>query len=320
MRKGSIGVLLAASVLGVIAVLGTRAYISGHTRPEPAPDPIELTRIAVATKPITFGEALTSDNTALRDWAVDAVPEGAFETLDNVVTETPRYARSALEAGELILPGKLTKPGIKPSLSSTLGEDKRAVTIRVNDVLGVAGLITPGDRVDVLLTRVSARDNVEPSVDVLLQGIPVLAIDQQASAELDTRGDLRTVTLEVDPGMAQKLLLASEIGTLSLALRNRHADDTDAYDSLTLSELLGKTATQEIGSSTSPFRQEGSPDKSRPEKQTSNSREEPAPVEQNGKSAETTEPESAGDNPVEDERKVIVIWHGTERAEYEVAG
>jgi pilus assembly protein CpaB len=92
----------------------------------------------------------------------------------------------------------------------------KAITVRVNDVEGVAGFILPGDRVDVLLTR---RDDKNSTTDVVLQNTPVLAIDQLADERTNAPKVAKAVTLEVDTVSAQKLTLSAQLGVLSLALR-----------------------------------------------------------------------------------------------------
>lgn len=92
----------------------------------------------------------------------------------------------------------------------------KAVTVRVNDVEGVAGFVLPGDRVDVLLTR---RDEKNSTTDVVLQNVPVLAIDQLADERANAPKIVKAVTLEVDTVAAQKLTLSAQLGVLSLALR-----------------------------------------------------------------------------------------------------
>ena len=93
----------------------------------------------------------------------------------------------------------------------------KAVTIRVNDVEGVAGFVLPGDRVDVVLTR--QQDKSRAATDVVLQNVRVLAVDQIADERTDKPSLAKAVTLEVEVTAAQKLALAATVGTLSLVLR-----------------------------------------------------------------------------------------------------
>jgi len=134
----------------------------------------------------------------------------------------------------MILPGKVTTPGQRAKLSTAITPGMRAVSISVNDVLGVAGFVLPGDRVDVMLTR---NDGTGPFVDVLLQGVRVVAIDQTADDRADQPSVVRTVTFEVSTDEAQKLTLAANIGTLSLALRNIGAGEMQKTDRVTVVDL-----------------------------------------------------------------------------------
>jgi pilus assembly protein CpaB len=111
----------------------------------------------------------------------------------------------------------------------------KAVTVRVNDVEGVAGFVLPGDRVDVVVTRQLEKNSALS--DVVLQNTKVLAIDQLADERTDKPSVVKAVTLEVDMTSAQKLTLAAQVGTLSLALRK--AGDAEAMNTrlVTLADL-----------------------------------------------------------------------------------
>jgi pilus assembly protein CpaB len=102
-------------------------------------------------------------------------------------------------------------------LSALVRDGMKAVTIRVNDVEGVGGFVLPGDRVDVVLTR--QVDKTSASNDLVLQNARVLAVDQVADERADKPTVAKAVTLEVDMVGAQKLSLASSVGSLSLMLR-----------------------------------------------------------------------------------------------------
>jgi pilus assembly protein CpaB len=122
----------------------------------------------------------------------------------------------------------------------------KALTVRVNDVNGVAGFVLPGERVDVLLTRNVDKD--ESWADVLLQNVKVLAADQSADERSDKPSVVKTVTLEVSTGQAQKLTLASTVGSLSLALRPAGTADVEATRRVSLSDLVRDEPTTSIAS------------------------------------------------------------------------
>ena len=118
-----------------------------------------------------------------------------------------------------MLRSKVTEPGQRGSLSSLVKDGMRAVTVRVDDVRGVAGFILPGDFVDVILIGDDFSIRHEGYSETLLQHVKVLAIDQLVSERQEHPTVAKAVTVEVTPEEAQKLLLASNVGKLSLVLR-----------------------------------------------------------------------------------------------------
>ena len=162
------------------------------------------------------------------------MPTGAFAKISDLMSAGRRVVLTAIEANEPILSSKITGPGQRATLSAMIADGMRAVTIRVNDVDGVAGFVLPGDRVDVALTRQADKNNTN---DVVLQNVKVLAIDQIADERTDKPSIARAVTLEVNSTDAQKLALASTVGTLSLMLRR--AGEAKAADTrrVTLGDL-----------------------------------------------------------------------------------
>jgi pilus assembly protein CpaB len=177
--------------------------------------------IVVAAKPLRFGDELNS--AALREipWPDDAPPAGAFGKTAEL-TAAKRIVLMPIDPNEAILASKITGPGQRATLSAMLDPGMKAITIRVNDVEGVAGFILPGDRVDVLLTRAGEKNNA--TNDVVLQNVRVLGIDQLADQRAEKPAVVKAVTIEVDPTEGQKVALASTVGTLSLLLRK--AGDT----------------------------------------------------------------------------------------------
>ena len=129
--------------------------------------------VVVATAPLAFGTALNRENLTEIPWASGNRPEGAYATRDELFKDGRRVALAPLQRNELILKTKITGPGQRASLSALLDEGKRAVTVRVDDVRGVAGFVLPGDRVDVVLIRTvrGTSGSTENISDVLLQHI-----------------------------------------------------------------------------------------------------------------------------------------------------
>jgi pilus assembly protein CpaB len=179
--------------------------------------PTETRTIVVAAKPLRFGNELTAQVLHEIPWSQDALPAGAFAKIGDVLAGGKRTVLAAIEVNEPILSVKITGPGQRATLSAVLHDGMKAVTIRVNDVEGVAGFVLPGDRVDIALTRLDGKGGA--STDVVLQNATVLAIDQVADERVAQPSVAKSVTLEVDVVSAQKLGLAASLGTLSLILR-----------------------------------------------------------------------------------------------------
>lgn len=219
MRRSNLIILVLALVMGSIAALMARSWIARHTTPEAA----ATGTVVVAAAKVPFGTALSEDNIAEIPWTNGPLPEGAFARKIDLLKDGRRIALAAMEKSEVILKPKITAPGQRASLSVLLDEGFRAVTVRVDDVRGVAGFILPGDRVDVMLLRSESRQGeTENSADVLLEYVKVLAIDQLMNEEADkptVASVAKAVTLQVTPEQAQKVLLAGNIGKLSLVLR-----------------------------------------------------------------------------------------------------
>jgi pilus assembly protein CpaB len=210
-----------AAVFGVLAAFFAQSWLSRQTdlrmKSLEARTSVTTRTIVVARSPLRFGNPLTAG--ALREiaWPGEAIPANAFSTVAELTSGDKRVVLASIEPNEPIVASKITGPGQKATLSAVIEDGMKAVTIRVNDVEGVAGFVLPGDRVDVLMTRQSERES--GSNDVVLQNIKVLAIDQIADERAEKPTVVKAVTLEVDTLSAQKLALATSVGNLSLVLR-----------------------------------------------------------------------------------------------------
>jgi pilus assembly protein CpaB len=236
MRRSNLLVLLFAIVMGGIAAFMARNWIAAQASVQPtAPQGT----MVVASAPLAFGSALTSDNTTEISWSAGRLPEGAYSTKEELLKDGKRAVLSAVARDEPILKSKITGPGQRASLSALLEEGKRAVTVRVDDVRGVAGFVLPGDRVDVVLIRTVSRANgpAENISDVLLQHVKVLAVDQLLNERQEAPTVAKAVTLEVATDQAQKVLLATNIGKLSLILRQAGEGDAAMVKRITESDL-----------------------------------------------------------------------------------
>jgi pilus assembly protein CpaB len=214
MRSNNLIVLIVAVVLGGVAALLARNWLISHAQTA------EAGTIVVAAAPLAFGAQLSAENLNEIPWAAGDLPKGAFVHKQDVLRDGRRMALAAIARNEPILHDRITAPGQRATLSTVLGPDKRAVTVRVDDVRGVAGFIQPGDRVDVVLIRTGSESKTGESYsDVILQGAKVLAIDQITGERTEQATIAKAVTLEVSAEDAQKILLGTNIGRLSLILR-----------------------------------------------------------------------------------------------------
>jgi pilus assembly protein CpaB len=169
-------------------------------------------------------------------WPDGPLPEGAFAKIDDVLKDGKRIVLTAIEPNEAVLAVKITGAGQRATLSGLVQPGMKAVTIRVNDVDGVGGHVLPGDHVDVALTRQLDKEN--GSTQVVLQDVRVLAIDQAADERAANATIAKSVTLEVDTVGAQKLGLASSIGTLSLLLRKAGETASEKSLRVTIKDLF----------------------------------------------------------------------------------
>ncbi len=210
-----------AGVFAVLAVLAGRVWLDRQAAARlsalaPA-TPVETTTIVVAAKPLRFGTEITGRNVREIRWPTEALPDGAFAKVEDLLGAAPRVVLAGLEKNEPVLSTKITGPGARATLSAVIDPNMRAVTVSVNDVKGVGGFVLPGDRVDVVMTR--QFDAADAYSEIVLQNLKVLAVDQFADDRQSAPIVVKAVTLEVSAEQAQRLTLAGSVGMLSLALR-----------------------------------------------------------------------------------------------------
>ena len=237
-----------AVVFGLLAVFLANAWL--NNRADEARRSLEAQRkaappahtLVVARRPLRFGDVLGALSLREMPWPEDSLPAGAFGRIGDL-TATKRIVLTPIEVNEPILASKITGAGQRATLSAMLNDGMKAVTIRVNDVEGVAGFIQPGDHVDVVLTRPGER---KTSInDVIIQNLRVLAVDQTADQTSEKPVVVKAVTLEVDETGGQKLALASQVGTLSLLLRKAGEVAEAASRQLTNADLAQGAARTE---------------------------------------------------------------------------
>ena len=241
MRSSTLIMIGVAAVFGLLAVYVAQSWLNSQaearlrTLQANQPKPVAAQTLVVANRPLRFGNELSASVLREVPWPADALPQGSFRTIQEALADGKRAVLTAIEANEPVLESKITGHGQRATLSAMIGNTHKAVTIRVNDVDGVAGFVLPGDRVDVMLSRQLEKGSAIN--DVVLKDVKVLGIDQLADERTDRPSVAKAVTLEVELVGAQKLALASQVGSLSLALRR--AGDVQRTDSrpVTLADL-----------------------------------------------------------------------------------
>jgi pilus assembly protein CpaB len=244
-RGSTIVMIAVAAVFGVLAVFLAQSWLNRQAdmrmKTLEARKPAATRTVVVARSPLRFGTALTTQNLREVEWPGEAAPPNSFSSVADLTRGDKRVALAPIEPNEVIVGNKITGPGQKATLSALIEDGMRAVTIRVNDVEGVAGFVLPGDRVDVLLTRQAEKEAA--SNDVVLQNTKVLAIDQIADERAEKPVVVKAVTLEVDTVSAQKLALAASAGNLSLVLRKAGDSAREGARRVTITDIgSGKSA------------------------------------------------------------------------------
>lgn len=248
MRVSTIVMTGFAVLFGLLAVFIAQTWLNNQAEArlrslEAQNKPLTTRTIVVASAPLRFGTELTPALLREIPWSQDAVPPGAFHSISQVLTGGKRVVLSPIEQNEPVLALKVTGAGQRATLSSLVQDGMKAVTIRVNDVEGVGGFVLPGDRVDVVMTR--QVDKNQASTEVVLQNVRVLAVDQSADERADKPAIAKAVTLEVAMASAQRLWLASSVGSLSLLLRRAGENTSEVTRRVTLSDLNGTPDSQE---------------------------------------------------------------------------
>lgn len=228
--------LLIALLVGTLAAFLVREVVQTAAVHANVP----TSTIVVARKPIAFGAPLTADNLEEVPWNSASPLEGGFAKVSSLVDNGRRLALLSMQPNEPVLASRVTAPNQRATLSTQLDDGMRAVTVRVDDVRGVAGFILPGDRVDVITTRGGeGAQDASAYADMLMQDVKVLAVDQLADERQDKPTIARAVTLELTVNQAQKIVLAEQIGRLSLVLRQANESADQVAQRVTVDDLGG---------------------------------------------------------------------------------
>ena len=232
MRSRGLMMLLIALLAGLGAVVMAARWMQGQNSGQG--------RIAVANAEIQLGSAITPEMVRMVDWPQSNQPPGVFTEVEKL---HGRVVTGTVQRGEPLLEARLAPIGTKGGLSAIVPAGKRAMTVRVNDVVGVAGFALPGTFVDVMVNTQEEgsknNDRDRTISKIVLDRILVLAVAQEADRDNTKPKVVNAVTLEVTPQQAEMLDLARSVGTLSLVLRNQ-AESAEANTAgVTKQQLLG---------------------------------------------------------------------------------
>jgi pilus assembly protein CpaB len=215
-RSTNLAILLVAIILGAVAAFLARSWLQSHTE---RADADQTASIVVANRALAFGVPIAADDVREIAWPAKSRPQGGFANFAELTKDGRRIVISPFVGDEPIIASKLSAPNQRASLSTGIEKGKRAVTVAVDDVRGVAGFVFPGDFVDVVLTRTGNSIGPQDFAEVILQHVKVLAIDQMAGERQERPTVAKAVTVEVSPDQALRILLAANVGKLSLILR-----------------------------------------------------------------------------------------------------
>jgi pilus assembly protein CpaB len=238
--------------LGLAIVMGLgAAWITTEFAPGSAEANItsfQTTSVVVVRTDVPIATSLTSPQLKLVDWPSEHVPTGSLHSIDDA---KDRIVRHPLAQGEPVLEASLFQTGATGGLGAVIADNYRAVSVKVDNVIGVAGFVVPGSRVDVMATiRRVDQSRALPYSKVILQDVRVLAVDQKLEEVKSGEPELvSVVTLEVEPVQAEHLIYAAHEGRLQLALRSPGDDVKVASRSIGVADLLdnrtsGKKSTK----------------------------------------------------------------------------
>ena len=230
-------VLLAGLGLAGFAVMQAQGRFEQYRTAldQTASQVIETKPVFVVQRRLRYGDVLTKNDVAAIRWPAESLPPGAFETMEQIFPpgeDGNRTVLRVMERGEPLLLVKVTEPGADAGVAASLTPGMRAFALQVDLTSGVAGLLRPGDRVDVYWTGSGITRLIHASLQII-------AIDQDTDNQRTSAAVARTVTVEAPAGVVAKLAQAQATGRLTLALVGVHDDTESEMVEATLDAVLG---------------------------------------------------------------------------------
>src|SRR5215471_711857 len=205
------------SAVAFVVALGV-TFFTYHALRDRLQPPEDMSQIVVAAQNVSLGARLTEADLRMAPWPRAVPLEGSFKKFSDVVG---RGVVTPMIANEPVLDSKLAPTGVAGGLTAAIPDGMRAVGVKVNDVIGVAGFVLPGTRVDVLVSGSPNKNGELEMSKVILENVQVLTAGQNVTSDANGKPqNVQVVTLLVGPDESQKLALASADGKIQLALRN----------------------------------------------------------------------------------------------------
>jgi pilus assembly protein CpaB len=215
MKLRGVLMLLISLVLAGFAAVSANKWMTSRLAAAGAES--ELSGVVAAATEIPFGTKIDATLIKMVELPPESVPQGVFRDPEVVVG---RVAAFTLFPGEVLLDGRVVEHIGGSALAAVVAEGKRAISVRVDDVVGVAGFLLPGNRVDVIATRRKTGGDRGTESRTLLENLKVLAVDQTTSPDKNEPVIVRAVTLEAEPAQAEEIVRAQDEGKVQLTLRN----------------------------------------------------------------------------------------------------
>ena len=204
----------------------------------------KTTPVVVAAVDIPYGVKIEEFQIKVIDWPNDSVPSSAYTSKDQVID---KVSRNDFYTDEPISEKRMLVHTAGSTLSTLIDKEYRAIAIRVDDVVGVAGFILPGNNVDILATRMD-KDLNQSVTQTKLQNIRVLAVDQDDSHEKDKPAIVRAVTLQLKPQEAEVMVQAMREGTIQLTLRNPNDNQLVKIQDKVVAEMISPVSENKVAS------------------------------------------------------------------------
>lgn len=261
-KKKIVLLLILTLVSGSVAGYSVLQYLEDRPTPVFAQSRISAQSVVVAARDLDVGTTVGSEDVRLVDWPGEAVPNGYARSVDEVLG---RGVITEVATNEPLISSKLADADAGGGLPIVIPPGMRAVSVKVDEVIGVAGFVVPGTRVDVVLTM-TPQNSDDTMSRVILENIRALAAGQEIQQDED--GEPMTVTVVtvlVTPEQAEKLILAANQGRIQMALRNTLDLESGETDGMRSSLLLsgrssgGSTASRTQSSSSTTSSSSASP-------------------------------------------------------------